>query len=180
MTPVKTPRGTRAAADTPENLLAYALAMESEAAERYAELADQMAVHNNQEVAALFRKLGEIEYLHAENIRRQAAGHELPRISLGGYRWGSRESPEALDPGEVHYLITPHQAVRLALRHEQQAAEFYGTIARGSGNREVQALAKGYEEEEREHVRLLTEWLERYPVTGRDWDDDPDPPMEQE
>ncbi|MBI2313850.1 MAG: ferritin family protein [Betaproteobacteria bacterium] len=161
-------------------MLAHALAMESEAAERYAELADQMAVHNNQEVAALFRKLGDIERLHAENIRRQAAGYELPRISLGGYRWGSRESPEALDPGEVHYLITPREAVKLALRHERQAAEFYGRIARGSASQEVRKLAKGYEEEEKEHVRLLTEWLKRYPETGCDRDDDPDPPMEQE
>ena len=44
-----------------EELLAYSLAIEQEAAERYAELADQMEVHNNHEVAELFHKLAVIE-----------------------------------------------------------------------------------------------------------------------
>ena len=39
-----------------EELLAHAHRMEAEASERYAELADQMEVHNNDEVATLCRK----------------------------------------------------------------------------------------------------------------------------
>lgn len=180
MSPAKTTRKPAPAIASMEELLAYALVVETEAAERYGELADQMTVHNNREVAALFRKLGDIERLHADDIRSKAEGYVLPKISPWEYRWSGAESPEALDPGEVHYLIKPHQAVKLALRHEQQAADFYAWVVRTSTNQEARGLAKEYEEEEKEHVRLLTEWLERYPEPDRDWDDDPDPPMEQE
>jgi len=36
------------------DLLSHALALESEASERYAELAEQMQTHNNPDVAELF------------------------------------------------------------------------------------------------------------------------------
>jgi hypothetical protein len=31
-------------------------------------------------------------------------------------------------------------------------------------------------EDEREHVRLIGEWLARYPEPEPGWDEDPDPP----
>ena len=49
----------KAAIQTTEELMAHAYAIEAEAEERYRELAIQMEVHNNTEVAALFRKLAE-------------------------------------------------------------------------------------------------------------------------
>ena len=45
--------------------LAHAIALEVEAAERYEELADVMEVHNNPEVAALFRQMSEFSRRHA-------------------------------------------------------------------------------------------------------------------
>ena len=48
--------------------MAQALAMEIEAAQRYAEFADAMEMHNNREVAALFRKMADIEGKHATQI----------------------------------------------------------------------------------------------------------------
>jgi len=49
-------------------LLAHAKAMESEALERYLELAEQMEVHHNPEVAELFRKMARVERKHVEKI----------------------------------------------------------------------------------------------------------------
>ena len=49
-------------------LMALALAMEREAAQRYAEFADAMEIHNNVEVAALFRKMATIETGHVQAI----------------------------------------------------------------------------------------------------------------
>ena len=48
--------------------MAYAYAMEVEAAERYAELADQMSTHHNREVSELFAKLARIEGKHRDQI----------------------------------------------------------------------------------------------------------------
>ena len=50
------------------DFMVHAYAMETEAAERYAEFADAMEMHNNREVAELFRKLSRIEQRHADQI----------------------------------------------------------------------------------------------------------------
>ena len=53
-----------------EELLAYSLAMETEAVERFNGLAEQMEMHHNYEVAELFHKLAKIEGLHIDNVKR--------------------------------------------------------------------------------------------------------------
>jgi len=40
----------------------------------------------------------------------------------------------------------------------------------------VRKAAAEMAEEEREHVRLIQEWLAKVPPPERGWDDDPDPP----
>jgi len=64
-----------------EELLAYSLALETEAVDRFNDLADQMEIHHNYEVADLFRKLARIEGLHIENVRQTSAGKELPMFA---------------------------------------------------------------------------------------------------
>ncbi len=169
-------RNSGKAVHTVEELLAHALAMEEEAAQRYVELADQMAVHNNHEVETLFRKLAEIEKKHVDHMSEASAGLALPRIAPWDYRWGDGESPEALDPADLHYLIRPYQAIALALEHERRAADFYSELAAGARRADVRKLAEQFADEEREHVGWLEKWLERYPKPDADWDDDPDPP----
>ena len=51
--------------------MALALAMEREAVERYTEFADAMEMHNNDEVAKLFRTMAGYEAKHAEQIMAQ-------------------------------------------------------------------------------------------------------------
>ena len=58
--------------------MVHAYAMEAEAAERYAEFADSMEVHNNREVAELFRKLSRIEQRHADQILEQMGWKQSP------------------------------------------------------------------------------------------------------
>ena len=164
------------AVHTVEELLAHALAMEEEASQRYAELADQMAVHNNQEVEALFRKLAIIEKKHLGHMIELSADMVLPRIAPWDYRWGGGESPEAFDPADMHYLIRPYQAIALALEHERRAVDFYAELAAGARRADVRKLAEQFADEEREHVGWLEQWLQRYPKPESDWDDDPDPP----
>ena len=77
-----------------EELLAYSMAIETEAVERYNDLADQMEIHHNNEVADLFRKLAKIEGLHIENVSQASAGKQLPGILAWQYEWEDGESPE--------------------------------------------------------------------------------------
>lgn len=163
---------------TPE-LLAYALALELEASERYADLADQMETHNNPEVAELFQKLSRIEKLHADQILDQATSLDLPNIAASAYQWEDPEGPETTDFGEAHYLMTANRALTLALHNEQRAYEFFTKVAAEASDRDVVILALEMAEEEREHVALMEDWLAEFPQADEAWSDDPDPPVDQ-
>ena len=81
MTAVKLPGPDFTAAIAPRTLaelMAVALEMESEAAQRYAEFADAMETHNNVEVAALFRKMASIETGHVQAIMSEMGWREPP------------------------------------------------------------------------------------------------------
>lgn len=176
----ETPAGKGKKIGSVAELLAHSLAMETEAAERYTELADQMEVHNNPEVAQLFRKLAEIEGKHVAQVESMSKGVELPHIPPWDYQWQGTESPEAPQDAEVHYLMTPYHAVELVLCSERRAASFFWQIAKSDAPKEVQEMARELAQEEEEHVNLLREWLSRYPAPSDDWDDDLDPPNVQE
>ena len=156
--------------------LAYSVALEEEAAERHDELADMMEVHNNPDVAATFRKLAGYSRLHAREIREQAGEHELPVIAPWDFGWEDMEGPETGRIDEVDYLMSDHQALQLAMGNERRAHDFYAAIGRESPNGRVREVATGFAAEEKEHLQLLQEWLDRTPATDEQARFDPDPP----
>lgn len=168
-----------AAVESPPVLLAYSLALELEASERYADLAEQMETHNNPDVAELFQKLSRIEKLHAEHVLERAASFDLPNIGPTAYQWENPEGPETMDFGDADYLMTAHRALKLALHNEQRAFEFFTKIAAEATDRDVAKLAEEMAEEEREHVALMEDWLAKYPQDDEASSDDPDPPVDQ-
>ena len=130
-----------AAPRTLDEFMAQALAMEVEAAQRYAEFADAMEMHNNLEVAALFRKMADIEGKHAtadhggdglEDDAGAAPGH--------GDRGTGFEAPETAPGDEVHYLMQPYHALELALANEERAERFF---ARARARRDRRVGAQG-------------------------------------
>lgn len=159
-----------------ETLLAHAYAIEQEAAERYQDLAEQMSDCGNEEVAGLFAKLAEIEAKHAAELSLEHGAADRP-MALADYKWEGLQSPEAIPFEEMHYLMRPHQALTLALAAERRALQFYEAVAGQASNEDMRTLAAEFAAEEAEHVRLVLEWLQRYPEPDQDWDDDMDPPM---
>ncbi len=160
---------------TVDEFMAYAWAMEVEAAERYAELADQMDTHHNAEVAELFRKLARIEAKHGDQIMAQMGWARAPDVTV--FRWETPEGPETTDYGDLHYLMRPYHALKLAEHNERRAAEFFERFAAARLPAPVRSAAAEMAADERAHVRLIEEWLTRYPEPEPGWDEDPDPPM---
>ena len=156
--------------------MAYAYAMEAEAAERYAEFADSMEVHNNREVAELFRKLSRIEQIHADQILEQMGWDRAP-VTSADVRWQGAEGPETADPTELHYLMQPYHALQIALHNEKRARDFFSNLAKVTKDAGVRAGALEMKEEEAEHVRLIEEWLKRTPKPDPNWEADQDPPV---
>lgn len=156
--------------------MAHAYAMEAEAAERYAEFADSMEMHNNREVAELFRKLSRIEQLHADQILEQMGWRQSP-VSMANVRWEGTEGPETADPTELHYLMQPYHALQIALVNEKRARDFFAHLAKVTKDAGVRKGALEMEEDEAEHVRLIEEWLKRTPKPDANWAADQDPPV---
>lgn len=163
-------------------LLAHAHAIEAEAADRYALLADQMEVHNNPEVAELFRKLADLEAKHAATVvyRAKWLGIELPALSPWDFAWPGAEPPECASIDAVHYRMTPHHALALALTAETRARDFFQRAAVAAEDEDVRALAIELADDEARHVRLIEEWLADVGEPKPGWADDPDPPLWQE
>ena len=170
-------------AETPEQsfsmaeLLVHALVIELEAVQSYKELAEQMRDCGNTEVAELFEKMSALEAGHATKIKEKTGDLELPELAPWEYRWAELESPETIDLGGIHYLMTPHQALKLALENELSAMAFFEVIANGQVEESVRSLAREFADDEREHVAWMQDWLGKYPPPDTDWDYDPDPPV---
>lgn len=166
---------SKTAVGSASEFMAYAYAMEAEAAERYAEFADSMEVHNNREVAELFRKLSRIEQRHADQILEQMGWKQAP-VSSANVRWQGTEGPETADPTELHYLMQPYHALQIALLNEKRARDFFANLAKVTKDAGVRAGAREMEQDEAEHVRLIEEWIKRTPKPDSNWEVDPDPP----
>jgi rubrerythrin len=158
--------------------MARAYVMEMDASERYADFADQMEVHNNPDVAELFRKLSHIEGLHAQRILEEMGWKQPPRALLT-WRWDEEsEPPETAPVTELHYLMQPWHALELGLKNERRALKFFERLVKTSGvPTAVKTVAKEMAHEEREHVRLIEQWMKRVPKPEPGWDRDPDPPV---
>ena len=168
--------GTDTTLRTLEEFMALALMMENEAAERYAELADAMEMHNNVDVAALFRRLAKIEDIHARKISADMKWKTPPVVPPQPGLWEGVEAPETAPLDEVHYLMQPYQALALALAAEQRAVTFFERLAAVATDPAVRAAAREMVEDEREHVTLVEAWLRKVPKPEPDWAEDPDPP----
>jgi rubrerythrin len=168
----------RPKANAPRTLtefMAQALAMEREAAQRYSDFADAMEIHNNREVAALFRKMAGIERKHAARIMAEMGWKDMPALPSGKPSWEGFEAPETTPGDEVHYLMQPYHALQLALLNEQRAERFFARLARAATVEPVRAAARELQAEEREHVKLVRAWMKKLPKPDRYWANDPDP-----
>ena len=159
-----------------EVFLAHAVTLEREAVEQLTEVAHMMEVHNNQGLYELFNELAGYGLEHASEIEALAGERELPSFKPWEYEWPDDESPETGDTTDLHYQMTPQQALKLALSSEVKAQHFYRDIADNGETEEIRSLAREFAEEEGEHVQILEQRLKTTADVGSDWAADLDPP----
>ncbi|CAA7621057.1 conserved hypothetical protein [Candidatus Terasakiella magnetica] len=154
--------------------LAHALAMENEAADRYDELADSMEVHNNPDVAEMFRQMAKFSRLHGASVAARAAPYDLPKLKSWQYRWNTPEPAEVGPVDDTHYMMTPYHALAFALENERRGMEFYADEAAANPEKDVRDMAAEMAAEEAEHVAELEGWIARTPKPAADWSEDED------
>jgi propionate CoA-transferase len=141
--------------------LAHAIALESEAADRYLELADMMESHGGSAVSSLFRDMVRFSLMHRDEITARVGTIELPKLRSWEFRW--RTPPEAGGDETVDYLLEPFNALRYGRGNEVRAMEYYRAVAAESADAEVKRLAEEFAKEEAEHVAAIDRWLARTP-----------------
>ncbi|MCU7845245.1 MAG: ferritin family protein [Candidatus Thiodiazotropha sp. (ex Monitilora ramsayi)] len=141
-----------------EEFLVHAMELEEASYEHYDELADTMEVHNNLQVAELFRKLANYSRLHAEEVHQRAANLDLPKITPWDFKWKCPSTPEAFCMDEADYMMSSAKAMEIALFNEIRGRDFYQQVADNSPSEAVKKLALEMVEEENWHVEMLREW----------------------
>jgi rubrerythrin len=150
---------------TLSELLLHALVIELEAMQRYRQLAKMMEQTGNTKVANIFAKMSEIEAKHAEIIEEHIKGRRLPMLTPSQYHWRGPEAPENTDSARLFHLMTPYQAMSLALDNEKRAYEFFADVVDDSTDERVREMAAEFAVEEEQHVAWVEEWLAREQVS---------------
>ena len=94
--------------------------------------------------------------------------------------WPKGESPEEVDLGAAHYLMTPWHALQLCLAGEKRALAFFTSIAETAKDAKVKEMAAELVEEEAEHVNLVYRLMRKYPEPTDSWCQEGDPPAAQD
>ena len=154
---------------TAAQLYAHAIAIEREAAARYAELGERMNDLGSDEVGELFLRLAQLEKEHQRVLERRAEGLALPALAPGEYAWIGSEAPENAAHDLVLNLLTPHSALEIALGAEERAAAFFEAARGRIADPAVAELAAEMAAEEGVHIAWVKSALRRTPNPVVDW-----------
>jgi rubrerythrin len=161
--------GRRPIGSTAE-LYAHALAVEREAAARYAELAEFMSDHDNQPVAELFARLAQIEEEHAAALLARTRNLDMPALRPFEHTWFDAGPPETVAHEFVFRLMTPHDALKVALEAEQRARAYFEQVFADATDPDVKMLAASMIQEEQQHIEWVERALAMDPDPHIDWD----------
>lgn len=152
---------------------ASALAIEREAAERCAQFAEYLEDHDELATAALFRRLAIYEKQHVDELLRRSSGLPLPVLREWEFSWLDDAPAERVSHAFIFHLMTPHDALKIALGAEKRAQALYEQTIATTADPEVKRLARELAGEEMEHIAWIEDALSRTPrplVTEADYE----------
>ena len=150
---------------TAPELYAHAIAIERQAAERYAELAERMQDEGRDDLGHTFAMLARAEAGHLQTLRARTDGVALPEIPATSYQWLTDDAPETPARQFLFSLMTPRDALYVALLAERRAQAFFEGVFMTCDDPALRALAREMAAEEQEHVLLIERLMESTPRT---------------
>jgi rubrerythrin len=142
-----------------EEFLAYAIKLESEAAQRFGQLADVMQSSGNGAVAKLFRQLSEYSRMHQAEAQARSGFRDIPKLSPTDFVWPDLESPEAAAIWAADPMLGRGEALEVAMQAELAGLRYYQAVFDTTDDPEIKVLAKEFVAEESEHVAALEKWI---------------------
>src|SRR5678815_1531622 len=113
---------------TPPELYAHAIAIEREAAERYAELAARMGDEGREDLARIFEMLADLESEHLQTLEARTRDVSLPPVDGSRYHWLEAGAAQTAARELVFRVMTPRMALQIALQAEHRAQAFFETV----------------------------------------------------
>jgi rubrerythrin len=153
----------------------FAILVEEEAKERYAELVDQMKLHHNEEVTRFFERMVQVEMGHESILasRRRTLFRDQPRKV-------TREmifDVEAPAYDDARSTMTVRHALEMACTAEKKAHEFFEKALKEIRDPEVCDFFTQLRDEELEHLRLVEAQIAKLPpepvISAADVEDEP-------
>jgi rubrerythrin len=157
---------------------AHSLELESEARDRYEELADSMAQHHSDQVAQFFQRMAQEASQHLAEVTELAKDLQLPELKAWEFEWPEAEPPETASYEAMHYRMSLRQAMQLALENERAAERYYRQVAINSDDSETTQIAGQFADDELSHAAALERLMEELPENGANiWEEDDEPHM---
>ncbi len=166
--------------DNLQDLLTAAYLVEEEAGSCLETLADQMEVHNNPQMAELFRRMAAMRKEHAAAIYASMEPEWRKEIYTRNLRWLGESCPGAVDITSAHYLMRPWHGLQIALTAKRRIHDFFEAVARMTQDEAVRKRAVELKAAVATHIRAVEEELARTPEPEEHWNHDDDPPVLQE
>lgn len=139
-----------------EELLAIAHAMEHEAANRYAQIAERMRSEGNPELAEVFEHLSSEEQGHLDNVVHWSESQRGKAPDPAQIRW---KIPETFDDEGTAStdprLVSAYRVLAMAVRNEDRAFAFWSYVAAQTQAPDVRHAAEIMAREELGHVATL-------------------------
>jgi rubrerythrin len=155
--------------NTVPRFYAHAITIENEAAERYREFAEHMK-DLSRDTAALFEQLARDGFDHARELLDRTRGVRLPQLRSGAHAWLDKGSPLAAAHEWVFRLLSPRDALKVAMHAEQRAKRFFAHVVQTTGDGGVKALAGVFLKEEGEHIARMKRALLNVPNPVINWE----------
>jgi rubrerythrin len=150
--------GARLLPRTLPELFAYCLAIEREAAKRYAELERFAREIGVDDLADELERLGQEEKEQYELIQLGTAGRTLPELAGWELSWHFR--PEGRSRSAPR---STREAIASALAFERQTQAFYLDVAENARDDALRAFSAEMANDEQRHIARLEVLLEREP-----------------
>jgi rubrerythrin len=126
-------------------------------------------------VAELFEALAQMESAHHARLQERARDRIPAPVKPWEYRWIDPERSRGGAAGAVHYLMSPHHALRLALANEERARAFFESVAESFAcGEEVRHMAWEFAAEEKEHAAHSGACWSATPAPVSEWNMDRD------
>lgn len=152
-----------------EELFAHAIAIEHEAAARYAELGERLQDLGEESVGVLFQALAQEDTELERELKERAARFALPGIPPAEHAWLDSAAPQPAAHELVLRLLTAHGALRIACGAERRALAFFERATKEALDPATACLALMLADDERQHLKRVERLLAHTPDPVIDW-----------